>query len=177
MKRRRATPTKTLLVGIQPWGTDPTIHGLLGQPNKTINTVEFNVISTEGGQNINANLATGPAGPTAATGEFTVADNDFTTGAAILFLGENKIISDIDFIPGVGVDDTATAIAAAISRLPGFSATSNGALVMVEWEGSFDEVEFYARHYGTKTNFSTFVPDNNFFAMGRPYISAPGLTP
>lgn len=176
MKRRYATPAQTHLVGIQPWGTDPTVHGLLGQPNPTISTAKFGVISKDGGNNINARLQTGPAGPHSSTGEFTVADNDFTTGQVTLILGENRVISDIDFIPEVLVADTAAALVVAINRLPGWAATSNGALVMVEWCGPIDEVEFYALHYGTKTNFTPFVPANGFLAMGRPNITAPELT-
>lgn len=177
MKRRYATPAQTHLVHTHPYGTDPALPGLQGHPNVIIETLRSRVVAKEGCVNINADLDVGPAGVSPATGSFTVADNDFTTGAAILTLGLHQLISNIDFIPGVTEVLTAAAIVTAINRLQGFTAIANGALVMVTWGGSLDEVEFYAIHYGTKVNFTPFVPDNGYFAMGRPFVTAPELTP
>lgn len=177
MRIRRASPAQTHLVRTYPYGTDPALPGLQGKPMPIINTIRFGVISGQGGQFSNGRLLTGPGGASPATGEFTVSDNDFSTGLTVLTLGENKVISGIDFAQGVSTDATAIAIAAAISRLPGFVAVADTSVVTVGWGGSFDEVDFYAVHYGSKINYTLFTPSNGFLAMGRPAITAPEVTP
>ena len=176
MKRRFGGTFATRLVRTYPYGTDPALPGLIGAPTPIRNTMRFGVITGEGGYAKNGWMNAGAAGPIPSAGEFTVADNDFTTGIALLVLGEYKLIANVDFIPGIGVNATATAVAAAISRLPGFGATSNGPLVQVTWDGPVDEVEFYAIHYGTVVNFDPFDPVTGFIGMGRPAISAPQVT-
>ena len=177
VRRRFATPAQTRLIRTYPYGRDPAVPGLLGMPTPLINTVRFGIIGGEGGKSYHGNMQPGPAGVALSNGQFTVANNDFTTGLAVLVLGEYLIRSNIDFIPGVGVAATATAVAAAINRLPGFSASALGAVVTVEWGGTIDEVDFYATHYGTITNFTPLIPNNGRMAMGRPAIAAPELTP
>ena len=176
MKRRSNGPSVTRLVRTYPYGTDPSLPGPAGKPPVTIDTMRFGVVTGEGGQFHNGGMVTGAAGVTPASGQFTVADNDFSTGVAVLVLGDYRIMAGVDFVPGVGVNATATAVAEAISRLTGFAATANVAVVSVTWEGPIDEVEFYALHYGNKTNFTTFVPSNGYFGMGRPMITAPVVT-
>ena len=177
MKRRYATPAQTHLIRTYPYGTDPALPGLQGKPMPTMNTLTSRVINKQGGVNTNANLLTGPAGVAPATAVFTVSDNDFSTGLAVLTLGENRVISGIDFSQGVSTDASAIALAAAINRLPGFTAVADTSVVTVEWEGPIDEVEFYAVHYGSKTNYTLLTPSNGFFAMGRPAIATPVITP
>ena len=177
MRRRYGTPAQTRLVRTYPHGTDPAVQGLLGHPMPIMNTVRFGIIGGPGGKPIHGNMHTDAPGVAQVNGQFTVADNDFTTGLAVLVLGEYRVISNIDFIPGVGVNDTAIAVAAAISRLPGFSATPTAAVVAVTWDGTIDVVDFYALHYGTKVNFTPFIPASGEMAMGRPAILAPEVTP
>lgn len=176
MKRRFGGTFATRLVRTYPHGTDPALPGLIGMPTPIRNTVRFGVITGEGGSFKNGWMNAGFAGVTPSTGQFTVADNDFTTGITLLVLGEYQLIANVDYIPGVGVNATATAVAAAIARLPGFGATANGADVEVTWEGPIDEVDFYSIHYGIIENFTPFVPATGFLGMGRPSISAPQIT-
>jgi hypothetical protein len=53
----------------------------------------------------------------------TVDDNDFSA-PAVLYLHTYKLVSNIDWLVGGSATDSATNLAAAISRLDGFSATS-----------------------------------------------------
>jgi len=112
-----------------------------------------------------------------ALGQFTVANNNFGTGRAVLVIGNYRLISNIDFIPGGGAPATAAAIAVAIGRLPGFAAIPAGADVLVGYQsGPADEISFRAEHYGTVINFDPFVPANELLAAGSPNIEPPALT-
>ncbi len=164
----------TTLVGTYPHGTDPSIPGLAGMPNPIRNTFRSGNVMSQGGIFRVGNPETARTGVAGATAAITVANNDFTTGLAVLSLGYHKIVSRIDFIPGAGVNDTAAEIATAVNRLPGFSATSDAAVVSIVWEGPLDEVLLDVSHYGTATNF-TVSPTDRKFAVGSPRIGPPEI--
>lgn len=181
MHRRVHAPTPfRVLVGTYPHHTEPDRSPPL-QPAHTRTAVLYGPIHKDGNAQIlnglmNTNPATGWT-PFAAMGQFTVADNNFTTGRAVLVLGNYRLISNIDFIPGGGVVATAAAICAAIDRLPGFDAAPLGANVVVGYySGPADEIEFRAEHYGTVVNFTPFVPATGELLTGSPDIEPPVLT-
>ena len=168
----------TALCPVYPHGTDPTIPGVAGSPLPIRRTVQSGNISSEGGKAIVGRMDNGAGlAPTPATGSFTVANNNFATGRAVLVMGDYRLISNIDYIPGAGVNATATSVAAAINRLPGFDAVAVAAEVQVTWaEGPVDEVDFRAIHQGTVVNFTPFAPATGFLLVGRPVITSPLLS-
>ena len=177
-----------VLAPIYPYSFDPSLLPLRPmewpvfwstlRPVPFRNTTTYQVVKTDkGAKNINARVA-----PTTtpilnpAEGYFTVNDNDFTTGRAVLHIGDYELISHLDFAVGVGVNATAANIAAAVSKLPGFTGQNVGPVVHVFYDaGPMDVVEFRAAFNGMVTNFTTFVPDNGQLAMGSPSIVAPLL--
>jgi len=153
------------------------VANLTGQYDAQGNPVKQRMGFQEQLVNNNANhlqmgVLTGSAAPATAT--LTVADNDFTTGAAILTIGEYELISNIHYTPGGAVNLTAIAIATAISNLPGFSATPVAADVVIT--GSIgpdgDSIAFSVVYEGTKTNF-TMNPTTKFFNAGAPVVGSP----
>jgi len=181
MHRRVHAPTPfRVLVGTYPHHTEPDRSPPL-QPAHTRTAVLYGPIHKDGYAQIqNGLINTNPVAPFTpypAVGQFTVADNNFTTGRAILVLGNYRLISNIDFIPGGGAAATALAIAAAIDRLPGFDALAAGINVVVGYySGSADEIDFRAEHYGTVVNFTPFIPPTGEMFTGSPNIEPPVLT-
>jgi hypothetical protein len=108
-----------------------------------------------------------------------VADNDFTTGSAEVILGDYHLLSHIDFQPDIGgAAATAIALAAAINRFPGFTASlpgPPGTIVVRGMNGDDDQVTFEVRHFGTHTNF-TLSPTSGFFTVGSPVLGPPVLS-
>jgi len=106
--------------------------------------------------------------PVAATGTITVLA-DAWTGPTTVHLGPYVLTSDVDYATGGGVGGVATALAAAISALPGYSATPAGAVVSVT--GLFgvqgNEAVFYADG-STPQNF-TFAPTTDTMAGAEPF--------
>ena len=113
--------------------------------------------------------------PAAQTASFTVASNNFGTGRAVIRLGDYQIVAGVDYIPGAGVNATATAVAAAIDALPEFSAAAVVAAVNITYAG-MGRVEFRAFHYGVVTNFTPLVPTTGYMTFGTPAIAAPTFT-
>jgi len=111
-------------------------------------------------------------------GGIVIADNDFSTGRAAILLGDYKLISNIDFIPGINIAATAVELAAVINRLTGFFAVAGPTGVEFGWgSGPIDEVTLRAIHYGTVTNFTPVLPVGGFMLEGRPARTAPLLSP
>lgn len=164
-----------LLVGTTPRSFDPTLPGVLGSPLKDRSTVTITPVLMDGGRGVVGRLTPSLAGPSDLIGTVTVADNDFTTGAAELTLGDFKLLSYIDFQPGLLDANTATVLAASVGRLPGFSASALGAVVTIRSDRcTEDQLEFEVRHYGTHTNF-TLSPGLGYFTVGNPQIGPPVL--
>ena len=166
-----------MLTPVYPHGTDPSIPGPMGSPLPLRHTTTAGVLRAEGCQNVVGRMFI-RAGlqPFPANGMFTVANNDFSE-RVVLHLGEHKLISNIDFTPGVNVNATATAVANAINGIAsGFLATVLGPVVGVQWgNGPIDEVDFRAVHHGAITNFTPFAPADGFLQAGRPSMAAPLL--
>lgn len=66
------------------------------------------------------------------TGTVTVVSNVFVGLSASLFVGQYELVSGRDYIVGATTALTATAIAAAISNLPGYTGTPVGSVVTVD---------------------------------------------
>ena len=163
-----------MLIGSKPFCTDPTWRGFT-EP-ATRRTVTCGPVIGSDGAGIISNPTSVPGVPQGVTGSFTVADNDFSTGWVVLILGDYRLISYVDFQIGGNVGATALLIANAISTFAGFSATALGPVVTVVYGDPLSKVEFRALHRGTKTNFTTFSPDNGFLGGGSPVLGAPALT-
>lgn len=112
------------------------------------------------------------------SGVVTVADADFSTGNTLLQIGVFEIQEGIHFAADpLSVNNTATALAEAIARLPGYSATAVAADVTIEGPADHDssQITFTVRHYGTIVNL-TLSPTTGLLTAGSPTFGAPGLT-
>lgn len=180
MHTRVSAPTPfEILVGTYPHHTEPDRSPPV-QPAHTRTAVLYGPIHKDGNAQIqNGLMARNPASLTdifPALGQLTVVDNDFTTGRAVIALGNFRLISNIDFIPGAGAPQTALAIAAAIDRLPGYDGAVVGPAVVVGYlSGPADEITFKVEHYGANTNF-TVMPTTGQMMVGSPDIEPPLLT-
>lgn len=180
-KVRPHGPEFVVLVGNFPYGSDPSSNNPVYQaPPPTRQAVGFQAIDTNwGGNGVEANHTNARMGgtPGPQTAQFTVADNDFSTGIARLFLGNYELIAGIDYLVGAGVVATAVNLAAAIDNMVEFSAPVPGAaIVSFEYhEGGANEVDFKVLHEGSKVNFTLLVPADGVMAKGGPVISAPRL--
>jgi len=181
MHRRVTAPSPfEVLVGTYPHHTEPDRSPPL-QPAHTRTAVLYGPIHTDGNAHLqNGLLARNLLVPTdifPSLGTLQVANNDFTTGRAVIVLGNFRLISNIDFITGGAPALTAIAIAAAIERLPGYDAVAVGPGVVIGYTaGPADEIDFKVEHYGTITNFTPLVPADGQLAQGSPDIEPPRLT-
>jgi hypothetical protein len=161
----------TTPIQVQAW--DPGIKGMSTKPTKPSHrTVTMGVIMGDGGFIING-MMTGTAFA-GATGTFTVADNTFPAPVELV-LGDYRLVNSIDYIIGAAATDTAHNIAAAISTLPGWSATHNLAVVTVVYVYPADDIEFRAVHHGGVLSFTTFS-GGGYLTKGVPYAGPPVLT-
>jgi len=119
--------------------------------------------------------STTPKVPVASTGTVTVGNNTFTAQAT-LYLGPYTITSNVDFTPGGTTALTATALAAAISALPEFSASA--ALSVVTITGPFgpmgNELRFEDIYAGSIANY-TLSPTDGSLSSGEPFIGPPEI--
>jgi hypothetical protein len=178
MRRRFGGPSFMMLTPVHPYGTDPTVPGLLGSPLPLRHTTTCGPIRLDR-QFIIARMNEDPLGINPQQCTFLVANNDFSTGRAILHLGDHRLISGVDFEIGLNVNATATNIIAAVNRLGGglaaaAGAVPNGVVVTID-DQPISKVDCRVVHYGTIVNFTTFDPDDGFMAGGRPEITAPLL--
>jgi len=179
-KRVTAPSPFEVLVGTYPHHTEPDRSPPV-QPAHTRTAVLYGPIHKDGNAQIqNGLMDRNPLAPTdifPAVGQLLVANNDFTTGRAVIVLGNFRLISNIDFIPGGAAALTAAAIAAAIDRLPGYDGVAVGPGVVIGYTaGPADEIDFKVEHYGTITNFTMLNPADGLLASGSPDIEPPLLT-
>lgn len=167
----------TTLVPVYPHGTDPSSDNPFDQPVPLRQTMRNGYIVTgmQANSSVPGQLGQQAPGQFAAkTAQFTVADNNFATGRVVVVLGEHKITNGFDYVLGGGVNATATAVAAAINRIPGYTAAAVAADVTINYhDGPVDVVEFRVIHYGDRANFTPLVPDTGFMATGVPQIDPP----
>ena len=129
-----------------------------------------------------------PALPTGLpTADLVVADNVFAGLSATIHLGPYELVSNRDFVPGAGVNATATAIGAAIDNLPGYSTIVAAATVTVSGPRGQVGLPFFASYTGGNENFTfTYPAGSQEFILGYgptpadgpikpPHIFPPGL--
>lgn len=113
--------------------------------------------------------------PVGVTGTVTVVDNDFSS-AATLTLGLYTVTSGEDFTVGGGVNLTATALAAAVDGLPGFTAVA--VLAVVTITGPFgpdgNDLVLEVAYTGSIANY-TLSPTDGFFSGGVPDVGPPTI--
>ena len=147
-----------------------------GNPVKARTGFSPAVILSETNNNVNNGFNDSAPAPSTAT--ITVSDATFSGGSTILFIGKYSLISNVDWAPVEGnTAASATALADAISALPGFSAVPAGSDVNVEGPAGLAglDVTLEAEYNGTAANF-TFTPDTGFFAAGQPQLSGMKIT-
>jgi hypothetical protein len=169
----------TCLVGNFPYGSYPDHNMPIYQnppPNRQAITHQILTIGDKrtSAQNYVALLA-GAISPKVAS--LTVANDDFTTGTTVITLGDFTLTSDIDYVTGGGAAVTAANLAAAITALPGFTATvPAGAQVDIEYGyGPANQVDFNILYNGTITNFTPVTPDTGLMDNGGPNFAPPDL--
>ena len=167
-----------MLTPVFPYGSDPSASPPQ-QPTPRWSSCGITNILTDGNaktQHGKMNLVGATVAP--ATGSLTVANNDFSTGRAEIRLGNFRLTSNVDFVPGINVQATAVVIAAAISRLFGFAATAPGAgVVNIQYQsGPADRIQFEVIHYGTITNFTPLDPTTGILTYGSPAVGAPDVS-
>lgn len=190
-KLRTAQSQFTMLIGNLRAGSDPS-RGTAGNP-ETIRPVytqqHFPEIAGRGqtwGED-----ATPPKTPgvgtrhgalltntyTAASATVTVADNDFSTGSASLFLGGYEMISDVHYTVGGTPGDTATNLAAAIDALSEYSASAVGSDITITgpFGPNVNEWRFEDLYKGTVVNFTLSVTTGSLDG-GDPTLGPPELS-
>lgn len=135
--------------------------------------ITWSQVHQPGGKVSNALLTGAVAG---ATCSITCSDADFTTGTAVLHLGPYKITSNTEYTTG-NAATTATNLAAALNRLPEFSAVVNGGdNTQVDVTGPGGPVghgiTFKVVYNGSKTNY-TLSPTTGTMTVGGPAITGP----
>lgn len=163
-----------MLVQTYPHGTDPSRPGAWGQPLPIRKTVTMGPIFNSAGAVANGMLITPITGHVTAVGSFVVADNTFPAVVELL-LSDHRLINNFDYAIGALAANTATNIAAAISKLPNFSATAGGATVTIRYAKQADDVVFKAIHHGAVSSFTTFS-GAGFLTQGVPISGAPVIT-
>lgn len=119
-----------------------------------------------------------PPGQATQTASFrvNVAANAMSPGETVLRLGDYILVSGVDFVPVVGnSNDTATAIAAAISALDGYTATANAADVSVVWTGFMGRRMFEVSQRGDVSHVTLISPADGLMAFGAVGPAAPQL--
>ena len=114
------------------------------------------------------------------TGDVEVVSNTFAGTSASLFVGPYELVSGRDYIVGGAVGATATAIATAISNLPGYTATPAGAVVTVDGPAGQAGLRFDAAYRGGDLNFTfTYVDQDGVLSqgIGGGPIEPPGILP
>lgn len=169
----------TCLVGNFPYGSYPDHNMPIYQnPPPNRQAITHQIVSV-GDRRVNAQnyvaLIDGAIAPKVAS--LTVDDNDFTTGTAVITLGDYTLTSGVDYVPGGTTAVTAANIAAAISTLPGFTATvPAGSQVDIEYVyGPANQVDFSITYYGTILNFDPVDPTDGFMGNGGPNFAPPDL--
>jgi len=182
----------TMIVATLTQGSDPSL-GPAGNPNVSRQTVTmqyFPEIPVPGGPNTNnipsakgvtthlGNLAyPGAGGAVRATGTITVASATFQGPTSIL-LGEYIITSDEHYtVDPVSVNNTATALAAAIDALPEYAATPAGAVVSISGLiGPQGNMEVFRSVGVSPANF-TLAPTGGVMSGAEPVIGPITSTP
>lgn len=103
--------------------------------------------------------------PTRPQAQLTVASNTFAGDSAILQVGPFALVSNVHFAPGGGVNATATALAAAITLLPGYDAVAVGAVVTVQGPAGAlgDDLRLDAHYLGGEKNYTFVWPEKTGF--------------
>jgi hypothetical protein len=100
-------------------------------------------------------------------GDVEVVDNTFAGLSASLFVGPYELVSGRDYLVGGGAAATATAIATAVSNLPGYTGTPAGAVVTVEGPLGQVGLRFEAAYRGGAANFAfTYVDQDGVLSQG-----------
>ena len=151
---------------------DPSIKGMSAKPaTPSFRTVTLGQITSNRGVEGNGTMTTGAFAK--AHGSFTVADNTF--GFPIeLIIGDYRLVNTIDYVVGAAAADTATNLAAAISTLPGFSATAALAVVTVLCDYPADDTDFRAIQHGDTVTLGSFT-GGGFLTKGTPNAGPPVL--
>jgi hypothetical protein len=101
-----------------------------------------------------------------------------SAGQSTLHIGPFTLVTGLHWNPTVGdANASATALAAAINNLPGYSASALAAVVTVTGPAGADESEgmvFSARYEGVTENF-TLSPDTGYLGGGAPSLGPPEL--
>jgi hypothetical protein len=152
---------------------DPSQKGMPVKPTVPHHrTVTQGVIMADNGAVTNG-MMTGTSFAKA-TGTFEVVDNTFADPVELV-IGDYRIFNSVDYAVGVAAANTATNIAAVISKLPGFSATAALAVVTVLCDHQADDTDFRALHHGTTLTLSNFT-GSGYLTKGVPYAGPPVLT-
>jgi hypothetical protein len=119
-----------------------------------------------------------PSGRATQTASFrvNVAANVMSPGEVVLRIGDHTLISGVDFVPVAGnSNDTATAMAAAIAAIEGFTATANAADVSVVWTGFAERRKFEVSQRGDVSHVTLISPADGLMAFGAVGPAAPQL--
>lgn len=97
-------------------------------------------------------------------------------GTSSVSVGDFTLVVGLQWEPTLGdTTASATALAAAINNLPGFTASSLGAVVTVVGPTGPDEVRFEANQGGATTHF-TLSPDGGSLTVGGPVLGPPAIS-
>lgn len=164
--------TITALGPIQSW--DPSQYGSTVRPVRPIHgRFQYSTVYSSSGVVTNGLMTSGTV--VNASGSFDVLDNNFSDRVDIL-IGDFVLTCFVDFQPGMNEDETAANIAAAISKLPTFVATSDEETVLVQSERTADDVCLRVVNHGSTEFVGNVTPGNGLFLHGTPSVGPPVRT-
>lgn len=163
------------LVGTLPYGSDPSRNSPLYSNPPKLRTAATSGNAFITGEPAVVGGVTAGYGPQ--VGSITVLDNDYSSGRCVLTVGDYQLTMGVEINPGnpAAVNDGAAGIAAAVNRLPGFTASAALAVVTVTYVSDVNAtVPFSVQHNGTVVNLSL-TPGVNVRALahGIPALGAP----
>jgi len=94
--------------------------------------------------------------------QITVSDNDFSTGACLLKIGDYVFVAGVDYLVGALAANTATNLSAALDRIPGWNSTVVGADIQVSYPHP-GRIRYEVRHLGTIANLTLAGPGGAAF--------------
>lgn len=168
-----------MLVPVHPRGTDPSRNNkAFNQPAPIRKTVTQTWISRGNGSGVVGRMAVDGIDIDPAEAEITCTQANVVPGKHVIRVGDYELRPSVDFAVGLSDNALASNLAAAISLLPGFTASAALAVVTVQTttnSGSDNRIEILEN--STTSAFALgSLEKPGFMDRGDPTVTAPALS-